>query len=73
MSRGETQKTKKQGRINLALGGGPARGVAHIGVFRTLEKEGAPVAAIAGCSMGALVAAADSGCWIGLNRYSGNC
>ncbi|CAB3394790.1 MULTISPECIES: patatin-like phospholipase family protein [Kyrpidia] len=59
MSRGRSQKTKKlTNGVNLALGGGAARGLAHIGVLQTLERESVPVVAIAGCSMGALVAAA---------------
>ena len=44
-------------RIGLALGGGAARGWAHIGVLRALEELNIPVAAIAGTSMGALVGA----------------
>lgn len=44
-------------RIGLALGGGAARGWAHIGVLRALEELGIPVTAIAGTSMGALVGA----------------
>lgn len=46
----------KQG-ITLALGGGGARGLAHIGVLEVLEEEGIPVAAIAGTSAGAVVGA----------------
>ena len=42
-------------RIVLALGGGGARGAAHLGVLRVLEKEGIPVDMIAGTSMGAIV------------------
>ncbi len=42
-------------RIGLALGGGGARGVAHIGVLEALEKLGIPVDYIAGTSMGAVV------------------
>jgi NTE family protein len=42
-------------RIGLALGGGGARGLAHIGVLRVLEDAGLPVGRIAGTSMGALV------------------
>ncbi len=41
--------------ISLVLGSGGARGLAHIGVIRELEKSGARVQAIAGSSMGALV------------------
>lgn len=44
-------------QIALALGGGGARGGAHIGVLRALEREGVSVAALAGTSIGALVGA----------------
>ena len=44
-------------KIGLALGGGAARGLAHIGVLEVLEKEGIPVDMIAGTSAGALVGA----------------
>lgn len=43
--------------IALALGGGGAKGNAHIGVLRVLEREGFRVRAIAGTSAGGLVAA----------------
>ena len=42
-------------RIGLVLGGGGARGAAHIGVLRELERLNIPVDAIAGTSMGAIV------------------
>ncbi len=42
--------------ISLALGGGGARGAAHIGVLRVLEKAGYKVKAIAGTSIGSMVA-----------------
>lgn len=42
--------------ITLALGGGGAKGNAHIGVLRQLEKEGFRVRAVAGTSFGGLVA-----------------
>ena len=45
-------------RIGLALGGGFARGIAHIGVLRVLEQNNIPISAIAGVSSGAIVAAA---------------
>lgn len=45
-------------RIGLALGGGFARGIAHIGVLRVLEREGIPVSYLAGVSAGSMVAAA---------------
>ena len=42
-------------RIGLVLGGGGARGAAHIGVLKELEHLRIPVDAIAGTSMGAIV------------------
>lgn len=42
-------------RIALALGGGGARGAAHVGVLRVLEEQRVPVHAIAGTSMGAVI------------------
>ena len=44
--------------IGLALGGGFARGMAHIGVLKVLEEEGIPIGVIAGTSVGALIGAA---------------
>jgi predicted acylesterase/phospholipase RssA/CRP-like cAMP-binding protein len=43
--------------IGLALGGGAALGMAHIGVLKVLEEENIPVDVVAGSSMGALIAA----------------
>jgi len=42
-------------RVGLVLGGGGARGAAHIGVLKELERLQIPVDAIAGTSMGAIV------------------
>lgn len=42
--------------ITLALGGGGAKGNAHIGVLRRLEKEGFKIRAVAGTSFGGIVA-----------------
>jgi NTE family protein len=42
-------------KVGLALGGGYARGFAHIGVLEVLEREGIPIDLIAGTSAGALV------------------
>lgn len=42
-------------RIGLVLSGGGARGLAHIGVLKVLEREHVPVDVIAGTSMGAIV------------------
>lgn len=44
-------------RFGLALGGGGARGYAHIGVVRVLQREGFKPCAIAGTSMGSIMAA----------------
>ncbi len=44
--------------ITVALGGGGARGYAHLGVLRFLEKEGYQIQAIAGTSAGGIVAVA---------------
>jgi NTE family protein len=44
--------------IGLALGGGFARGMAHIGVLKVLEEEGIPVRVVTGTSVGALIGAA---------------
>ena len=43
--------------IGVALGGGFARGIAHIGVLKVLEQENIPVRLIAGTSVGALMGA----------------
>lgn len=43
--------------IGLALGGGFARGIAHIGVLKVLEEAGIPIRVIAGTSVGALIGA----------------
>jgi NTE family protein len=54
-----TEKKRHKGKtIGLALGGGGARGLAHIGVLKVLARENIPVHIIAGTSIGALVGAA---------------
>lgn len=45
----------KRPRIGLVLGGGGARGLAHIGVLRILQEEGIPIDVITGTSVGALI------------------
>ena len=48
----------REGRkIGLALGGGAARGFAHIGVLEVLNQEGIPISMIAGTSAGAAIGA----------------
>jgi len=44
--------------LGLALGGGFARGIVHVGVLKVLEQEGIPVRYVAGTSVGALIGAA---------------
>ena len=45
----------KHKKVGLALGSGSARGFAHIGVIKVLEKNNIPIDYIAGSSIGALV------------------
>jgi NTE family protein len=49
--------TTKAPRIALVLGGGGARGFAHVGVIRALEQEKIPVHLIVGTSVGSLIGA----------------
>jgi NTE family protein len=49
-------------KLGLALGGGFARGIAHIGVLHTLEKHGIAVDYISGTSAGALAGMAYASC-----------
>jgi NTE family protein len=51
---------RAKAKVALALGGGAARGWAHIGVLRALDEEGIEVGMIAGTSIGALV----GGCYL---------
>jgi len=44
-------------KVGLALSGGGARGLAHIGVIKVLERENVPIDLLAGTSMGGIVAA----------------
>lgn len=49
---------EKSPAIGVALGGGFARGIAHVGVLRVLEEAGIPIRFVAGTSVGALIGAA---------------
>ena len=49
--------------VGLALGGGGAKGYAHIGVVRALERLGVPFDCVAGCSIGAPLAAGVAAGW----------
>ncbi|WP_225766029.1 patatin-like phospholipase RssA [Stenotrophomonas sp. Marseille-Q4652] len=53
--------TARRPRIGVALGGGSARGWAHIGVLMALEEAGIRPDVIAGTSIGALVGAVHAG------------
>ncbi len=44
-------------RVGVALGGGVARGIAHIGVLAVLEESGIPIDYVSGTSVGAVIAA----------------
>ncbi|PYT79275.1 MAG: esterase [Acidobacteria bacterium] len=48
-------------RVGLALSGGFARGIAHIGVLRVLREAGIPIDCVGGTSVGALIGAAFCG------------
>jgi len=51
------EPAKRPPRIGLALGGGAARGFAHVGVIQVLEESGIRPVLVAGTSAGSLVAA----------------
>lgn len=53
-----TQSQSSRPRIGLALGGGAARGIAHIGLLRWFEEHRIPVDYLAGTSMGGLIGGA---------------
>jgi NTE family protein len=53
---GEQSEPRERPRVGLALAGGFARGIAHIGVLRVLREAGIPVDCVAGTSVGALIA-----------------
>jgi NTE family protein len=54
---GEVPVVKKVPRLGLALGGGAARGFAHVGVLQVLEEAGIKADLVVGTSAGSLVAA----------------
>jgi len=49
---------KRSRKACLVLGGGSARGMAHIGILKVFEREKIPISAVVGTSMGALIGAA---------------
>jgi NTE family protein len=48
---------RERPRVGLALAGGFARGIAHIGVLRVLQAAGIPIDVVSGTSVGALIGA----------------
>ena len=54
---GEAHENAERPRVGLALSGGFARGIAHIGVLRALSNAGIPIDVVAGTSVGALIGA----------------
>lgn len=59
-SREPAKKEPQKGGVALALGGGVARGWAHIGALKAIEEIGMPISMISGTSIGALV----GGCYL---------
>jgi len=51
------RRRREARKLGLALGGGGVRGLAHVGVLSVFDREGIPISALAGSSMGAIVAA----------------
>lgn len=58
---GKKDKINKNVKVGLALGGGGARGIAHIGALKAFEELGVEVHMIAGTSVGAVVGACLAG------------
>src|ERR1700675_5094002 len=58
LAESEERKPTERPRVGLALAGGFARGIAHIGVLRVLREAGIPIDVVAGTSVGALIGAA---------------
>ena len=56
-AQGESGDPAESPRVGLALAGGFARGIAHIGVLRVLREAGIPIDCVAGTSVGALIGA----------------
>src|ERR1700704_5849880 len=54
---GKDSEQAERPRVGLALAGGFARGIAHIGVLRVLHEAGIPIDCVAGTSVGALIGA----------------
>ena len=48
-------QAQERPKVGLVLSGGGARGLAHVGVLKVLEREGIPVDVIVGTSMGSII------------------
>jgi NTE family protein len=57
LAQGVQDEPKERPRVGLALAGGFARGIAHIGVLRVLREASIPIDCVAGTSVGALIGA----------------
>lgn len=55
MNTNTSHKPTSPQKVGLALGGGSARGFAHMGVIDVLEREGIPIDLVTGCSMGSII------------------
>lgn len=66
------EKPRLRSGIGLALGGGFARGYAHLGVLQEFERHQIPIACIAGSSIGSILGAAYAG-GVPLQRIIGKC
>jgi NTE family protein len=53
---GEQNERRERPRVGLALAGGFARGIAHLGVLRVLREAEIPIDCVSGTSVGALIA-----------------
>src|SRR5260370_16297469 len=55
LARGEERNPSERPRVGLALAGGFARGIAHIGALRALTSAGIPIDCVSGTTFGALI------------------
>lgn len=58
LAKADDARPKERPRVGLALAGGFARGIAHIGVLRVLREAGIPIDVVSGTSVGALIGSA---------------
>jgi NTE family protein len=54
---GQASESARRPKVGVALGGGFARGLAHIGILKVLEEEGIPIDFLAGTSVGSVIGA----------------